>query len=220
VKFENLSSSVLPERARRLVLVSLCLASLAGVVSAKEPTKPAPRPVARLLSTSRTLEPARPQTRVISTSYRAEPRLAPAPRASTAAVSAATMSERRLLELVNAERRARGRRPLSWDGELTRMARYHSENMARQGFFNHVDRSGRDLQGRALLLGIRNWGELAENIAYNQGYDDPEAFAVERWMISSKHRENILNGEFTHAGLGVARGSDGRLYFTQVFMRR
>jgi uncharacterized protein YkwD len=92
--------------------------------------------------------------------------------------------------------------------------------MSRQGFINHVDRDGLDLQGRATLLNVRGWRALAENIAYNQGYDDPESFAVERWMKSDKHRANILNGEFTHAGLGVARGADGRIYFTQVFMER
>ena len=147
----------------------------------------------------------------------------PAPTASTrpaATVAAATRSESRLLDLINEERRARGRRPLVWDGALARMARYHSENMSRQGFINHVDRDGLDLQGRAQLLNVRGWRTLAENIAYNQGYDDPEAFAVERWMKSDKHRANILNGEFTHAGLGVARGADGRIYFTQVFMER
>jgi uncharacterized protein YkwD len=39
-------------------------------------------------------------------------------------------------------------------------------------------------------------------------------------MISDKHRANILNGEFTHAGVGIARAADGRVFFTQVFMKR
>jgi uncharacterized protein YkwD len=132
----------------------------------------------------------------------------------------ATSDERRAFELVNAERRARGRSPLVMDGELTRMARFHSENMARGDFFNHVDSDGLDMTGRAAVLGIRGWRALGENIAYNQGYDDPTAFAVERWMISDKHRDNILNGEFTHGGIGVAKTSDGRVFFTQVFMMR
>ena len=103
---------------------------------------------------------------------------------------------------------------------LTRIARYHSENMARDGILNHVDRDGLDLRGRAEVLGLHGWRALGENIAYNQGYSDPTAFAVERWMVSDKHRENILNGEFTHAGIGIARSADGRVFFTQVFMER
>ena len=183
-------------------------------------TKPASKPVARLLSTSRQEIPARTRARLIS---RMSPPAAAsyASRTSSVTVSAAaTDDERRTFDLINAERQRRGRRPLVWDGSLTRVARYHSQNMAREGFFNHVDRDGLDLSGRAELLDVRGWKALGENIAYNQGYPDPSAFAVERWMISDKHRENILNGEFTHAGLGIARSSDGRVFFTQVFMKR
>jgi uncharacterized protein YkwD len=204
-------------RARRLLLLSsviLCSASVPAL--ANETPKGAPRPVARLVSTSREEVASRQRARVLATVRAA----ATPTRAAVAPVAAATGSERRLFELINDERRARGRRPLSWDGELTRMARYHSENMARQRFFDHRDRDGLDLSGRAAVHGLRGWSSLAENIAYNQGFDDPEAFAVERWMLSPKHRENILNGDFTHAGLGVVRAPDGTFYFTQVFMRR
>ena len=90
---------------------------------------------------------------------------------------------------------------------------------SRQGFFSHVDRDGLSLTGRAGLLGVHGWKALGENLAYN--YDrDSESRAVEGWMHSEKHRANILSGEFTHAGLGVARAADGRIYFTQVFMER
>jgi uncharacterized protein YkwD len=143
-----------------------------------------------------------------------------APSYAVAVAVAATGDERRAFELINAERGKRGLRPLVLDGSLTRVARYHSDNMAREGFFNHMDQDGLDISGRAQVLGLRGWRTLGENIAYNQGYSDPTAFAVERWMISSKHRENILSGEYTHAGLGIARSADGRVFFTQVFMRR
>ena len=194
--------------ARPLLFVALSAFAALPATANETNTKPSARPVARLVSTSGEVVTSRTRTRVIANS-RAVP-----------AATAATQSEGRLLDLINEERRAHGRRPLVWDGALTRMARYHSENMSRQGFINHVDRDGLDLQGRATLLSVRGWRTLAENIAYNQGYDDPESFAVERWMKSDKHRANILNGEFTHAGLGVARGADGRIYFTQVFMER
>ena len=73
---------------------------------------------------------------------------------------------------------------------------------------------------RASETGVTGWSAIAENIAYNAGYDDPAAFAVERWLLSTKHRENILRDEFTHSGIGVARAADGRVYFTQVFVTR
>lgn len=209
------------ERASRAII----LASALGIVPAsalangndntpKGGTRaPEQRPVARLISSSYE-PPAR--ARVVSRVTQPANSYAPSP----AAAVAATGDERRAFDLINAERQRRGLRPLALDGSLTRLARYHSENMARGRFLSHTDRDGLDLQGRAAALGLRGWRMLGENIAYNQGFADPTAFAVERWMVSEKHRENILNGEFTHAGLGVARAPDGTYYFTQVFMRR
>jgi uncharacterized protein YkwD len=201
-----------------LPLALVALSAIAPLpVSANETPKSNARPVARLLSSSREEAASRQRARVIA-GYRAV--TVSTASARPAAVAAATRSESRLFQLINEERRTRGRGPLVWDGELTRMARYHSENMSRQGFLNHTDRDGLDLTGRAALLNVRGWRALAENIAYNQGFDDPEAFAVERWMLSDKHRANILNGDYTHAGLGVSRSADGKVYFTQVFMKR
>jgi uncharacterized protein YkwD len=128
--------------------------------------------------------------------------------------------ESRAFALVNEERRERGQEPLRWDAEASRVAREHSENMARRGFFSHTDPDRGDYVRRAATGGVTGWHALAENIAYNQGYEDPAAFAVERWMLSSKHRENILRQGFTHAGIGVARAADGRVFFTQVFVSR
>jgi uncharacterized protein YkwD len=176
------------------------------------------RPVARLISSSSTEVPARVRERLIARA--SVPSASGARSYNSIAAVAATGEERRAFDLINAERQRRGLRPLVWDGSLTRLARYHSENMARGQFLNHVDRDGLDLKGRAEVLGLHGWRALGENIAYNQGYSDPTAFAVERWMISEKHRENILNGDYTHAAVGMARASDGTYYFTQVFMMR
>jgi uncharacterized protein YkwD len=174
------------------------------------------RPVARLIGTVYTEAPARVRERQVA-------RVAAAPAAASyasAPAASASGEERRAFDLVNAERQRRGLRPLAWDGGLTRLARYHSQNMARGGYLNHVDRDGLDLKGRAQTLGLRGWSMIGENIAYNQGYNDPTGFAVERWMVSQKHRENAMNDEYTHAAVGIARASDGTYYFTQVFMKR
>ena len=143
-----------------------------------------------------------------------------AERARTTARLAPTSMEQRAFELINAQRRARGQSPLVWDAELTRMARLHSENMAARNFFAHTDPQGQNVVMRASMQGVTGWRAIAENIAYNSGYDDPAAFAVERWTVSVKHRENMLRGSFTHSGIGVARAADGRVFFTQVFVTR
>jgi uncharacterized protein YkwD len=202
-----------------ILLASLSLASPAAFANGGKGTPKGggeqQRPVARLIGTVYTEIPERPRERQV-----ARASVPAAPASYTAAAAAATGDERRAFDLINAERQRRGLRPLAWDGGLTRLARYHSQNMARGGFLSHVDRDGLDLKARAQVLGLHGWSTLGENIAYNQGFNDPTAFAVERWMVSQKHRENALNGEYTHAAVGIARAADGTYYFTQVFMKR
>ncbi|MBV8855749.1 MAG: CAP domain-containing protein [Acidobacteria bacterium] len=189
----------------------------------KETGRTGERPVARLIGTVYTGEPAPERPRQATRVYAPAPAAATrsyAPAPVSAAAVGATGDERRAFDLINRERQRMGLSPLAWDGDLVRLARYHSQNMARGGYLSHVERDGLDLKGRAQALGLHGWKTLGENIAYNQGYDDPTAFAVERWMISQQHRENALSPEYTHAGVGIARAADGTYYFTQVFMRR
>jgi uncharacterized protein YkwD len=202
--------------------VPAVLARNGGKGTPKESGRTGERPVARLVGTVYSEGPTRVRERQVARVVAPAP--APARSYSPAPVSAAAASatgdERRAFDLVNRERQRRGLSPLAWDGNLVRIARYHSQNMARSGYLSHVDREGLDLRARARSLGVHGWKTLGENIAYNQGYDDPTAFAVERWMVSEKHRENAMSAHYTHAAVGIARASDGSYYFTQVFMTR
>ena len=208
------------KRASRVFILLFSLSLTASAALAKGGNvapKAGERPVARLIGTTYSEVPARVRERQVA---RVSAPAAVRSYVPATAAAAATGDERRAFDLVNAERQRRGLRPLAWDDGLTRLARYHSQNMARGNYLSHVDRDGLDLKARAQVVGLHNWKTLGENIAYNQGFDDPTAFAVERWMISQKHRENAMNGEYTHAAVGVARASDGTYYFTQVFMKR
>ena len=188
-----------------------------------------PKPVARLVSSSRQTTPSKPRL-IASIPVSSIPdygrvesvrRTSSAPvsnSAGTSSFAGASSLERRAFDLINSERRSRGESSLVWDAELSRLARQHSFEMARTGFLGHSGADGRSMADRARAQGIRGWRVLGENVAYNQGYNDPSGFAVQRWMGSSKHRANILNGQFTRTGIGVARAADGSIYFTQVFM--
>ncbi|MFN2456017.1 MAG: CAP domain-containing protein [Pyrinomonadaceae bacterium] len=188
------------------------------------PVAETPRPVARLITSTRAMprpvvEASAPRVRAVMISANAAPVRRAAATVASATV-AATSVERHAFDLINAQRVANGQTPFVWDGELTRMARLHSMHMAEKNFFDHVGPDGRDMVARAHDCRIFGWRSLGENISYNQGFDDPAAFAVERWMHSTKHRTNILNGGFTRSGLGAARAADGRIFFTQVFAAR
>lgn len=135
-------------------------------------------------------------------------------------IDEATPIERTAFEKTNQARVENGRTPLVWDSELCRMAREHSESMARAGYFSHETLDGLRLKDRARSLGIAHFRVIGENIAYNKGYDDPGAFAVERWMISPGHRANILYIGFQASAIGSYVASDGSVYLTQVFIGR
>ena len=128
--------------------------------------------------------------------------------------------EKRAFEQTNLERVKHGLPPFVWDSDICRMARVHSEAMSRQGFFSHVTPEGLRLRDRARIAGILQFSVLGENIAYNQGYDDPGAFAVQGWMQSEKHRANILSPEFRAMAIGSYVAPDGSVYLTQTFITR
>jgi uncharacterized protein YkwD len=191
-------------------LCSLFLTFLAATTVESHGQSSSGRPVARLITATRPSEPQQTQHRMSAR---------PAVMAVSSAPVAATSLEREAFNAINAERSKRGLSPLVWDGELCLVARRHSENMGRRNFFDHEGPDGTTLLDRISASGI-NWKSLGENIAYNQGHDDPTGVAIDQWMHSPKHRANILRGGFTHSAIGIARTSDGRVYLTQVFITR
>lgn len=169
-----------------------------------------PRPVARLLSEP-VAETVNSRPRRVEASHHA---------ASALSFDDATVVERRAFEQTNAARVENGLEPLTWDPELCRMARAHSESMALTGLFSHQTAEGSQLKERAHENGILHFRVIGENIAYNKGYDDPGGFAVERWLLSSGHRANILFGGFQASAIGSYVAADGSTYLTQVFIAR
>lgn len=128
--------------------------------------------------------------------------------------------EKRAFEQTNLIRVKNGLAPFTWDSDICRMARSHSEHMSRDRYFSHVSPAGLRLKDRARAAGILHFSVLGENIAYTQGYDDPAAFVVEQWMQSSKHRANILSTEFRAMAVGSFIAPDGSIYLTQTFITR
>jgi len=44
-------------------------------------------------------------------------------------------------------------------------------------------------------------------------------FAVDQWMNSQGHKENLLRDKHTHVGIGVAVGKNGWYYYTQAYIQ-
>ena len=125
--------------------------------------------------------------------------------------SSVSAYENEVIRLVNEIRTQYGLKTLEADWQLSRVARYKSQDMKDKHYFSHTSPtygSPFDMM-KAFGLSYRSAGE---NIA--MGQTTPQA-VVNAWMNSSGHRANILNASFTKIGVGyVASGH----YWTQMFI--
>jgi uncharacterized protein YkwD len=118
-----------------------------------------------------------------------------------------------VFDRVNRERATAGVPPLQWHVGAAAVALAHSQDMDARDFFAHTNPDGDDPGDRLARAGLFPswWGE---NIAWGQ----PDSDAVmDDWMNSTGHRQNILNPNFTHLGVGVHDAAGGP-WWTQVFL--
>lgn len=119
--------------------------------------------------------------------------------------------EAEVVRLVNEIRGQNGLKTLTHDWELSRVARYKSQDMKDNGYFSHTSPTYGSPFQMMKSFGI-SYRSAGENIA--RGQATPQA-VVNAWMNSSGHRANILNASYTHIGVGYVK--DGR-YWTQMFI--
>ncbi|MBQ8697361.1 MAG: SafA/ExsA family spore coat assembly protein [Clostridia bacterium] len=119
--------------------------------------------------------------------------------------------EQEVIRLVNVERAKNGLAPLTYDWELSRVARYKSQDMKDNKYFSHTSPTYGSPFQMMKAFGI-TYKSAGENIA--RGQKTPQA-VVNAWMNSSGHRANILNASFTKIGVGYV--ADGN-YWTQMFI--
>lgn len=119
--------------------------------------------------------------------------------------------EKEVVRLVNEERVKNGLKELTYDWELSRVARYKSQDMKDNRYFSHTS----PVYGSPFQM-MKNFGikyrTAGENIA--KGQTSPQA-VVNAWLNSAGHRANILNSSFTHIGVGYVAGGN---YWTQMFI--
>ena len=119
--------------------------------------------------------------------------------------------ENEVIRLVNEQRAQHGLAALSANWELSRVARYKSQDMVDNRYFSHTSPTYGSPFQMMKAFGI-SYRTAGENIAYGQR--TPQA-VVTAWMNSSGHRANILNASYKQIGVGyVANGH----YWTQMFI--
>ena len=119
--------------------------------------------------------------------------------------------ETEVVRLVNDQRAKYGLQPLTINWELSRVARYKSEDMAKNKYLSHTSPTYGTPFEMMRSFGI-SYRSAGENIAYGQR---TPAAVMDAWMNSSGHRENILKASYTQIGVGYYANGN---YWTQMFI--
>ena len=121
--------------------------------------------------------------------------------------SALNGTESSFLSYTNGERSSRGIATLKVAGDLTAIARAHSERMADDGKIYHSGSLGSQVDG--------NWKQLGENVGKG-----PSVKSIhDAFMASSSHRVHILDKVYDQVGIGTVIRDDV-IYVTEVFADR
>ncbi|HYM28022.1 MAG TPA: CAP domain-containing protein [Steroidobacteraceae bacterium] len=154
------------------------------------------------------------------------PRPAPVPGAAlrpAATTQPTPLLAARALELIN-EARARGARcgrrefgpapPVTLSRTLDGVALGHAADMAEHNYFEHRDLTGQSPADRVRASGYRE-SLVGENIAYGPNSVDE---AVQGWLDSPDHCENIMDPRFAQMGIASASARSVRrgLYWVQL----
>jgi uncharacterized protein YkwD len=122
--------------------------------------------------------------------------------------------EQGMLALTNQHRIQKGLQPLVLDDALSRIAREQSHGMLQQGFISHIQPLG-NLKAR-MTRASYPYDVARENVA-----TAPSLVTAQNALIESPvHEGNILAGDVTRVGIGIARcplPAGRQLYITEIF---
>jgi uncharacterized YkwD family protein/spore coat assembly protein SafA len=124
--------------------------------------------------------------------------------------------EEQVAVLVNQERSKYGLQPLKLNWELSRVARYKSQDMIDKNYFSHTSPTYGSPFTMMSNFGI-SYRAAGENIA--AGQRTPQE-VMNAWMNSEGHRKNILSSQYTEIGVGYAQGGRSGHYWTQMFISK
>jgi uncharacterized protein YkwD/uncharacterized membrane protein required for colicin V production len=117
-----------------------------------------------------------------------------------------------MLSLLNHERTSRGIRALTMNQKSRALARDYSEEMFANGYFSHIDPSGKNPFDRMKAAGI-SFTSAGENLALAPSL----TLAEQGLMKSPGHRANILNPAYHTVGIGIINGGTYGLMITEDF---
>jgi uncharacterized protein YkwD len=124
-----------------------------------------------------------------------------------------TAIESEILTLVNEHRASKGLPTLKPLTVISGVADGHTNYMVETGDVGHANFAQRS----QYLMENAQAKSVGENVAYGFGTSQG---VVNGWLSSEGHRENIENTKYTHFGISTESNSEGRNYFTQIFITK
>ena len=117
-----------------------------------------------------------------------------------------------IMELINAHRISIGLSTLNDHDTVKAVAFTHTDYMI------EVDNVSHDnfFQRKESLQINANASVVSENVAY--GFSSAES-VVNAWLNSPSHKENI-EGDYTDFDISAEQNSEGKWYFTNIFIKR
>ena len=125
---------------------------------------------------------------------------------------AAKTIEIEILELINNHRIAIGLNSLNNINIIKSVAFTHTDYMVEINQVNHDN----FYQRKNSLIQKAGAEKVSENVAY--GYSTAQA-VVNAWLNSDSHRAN-LEGDYTDFEISAEQNSEGRWYYTNIFIKK
>lgn len=123
-----------------------------------------------------------------------------------------TTEELEVLNLVNNYRASKGLNTLGKLDIISTVSEGHDNYMIAIGQISHNNFADRH---QALVNGA-GAKTVSENLAYN--FTSPQG-VVNAWIASEGHRHN-MEGDFTHFGIAIRENSQGKKYYTNIFIKK
>lgn len=135
---------------------------------------------------------------------------------------------RMVASLVNGYRSEQEVPPLAYDGALAEIAKYHSDDMASEGYVGHTAPDGETVVDRYEGFGydcespgqLVLFTEYASHIRTENGtipiYNEPQLGVgiFELWLESPEHREALLTQSWDDVGVGITITDEDLVYVT------
>lgn len=124
-----------------------------------------------------------------------------------------TEEEQKALELINKHRKENGLTELKPLSSLQKVAKLKADDLVNNKYFSHTSPN---LGTPFEMLRNNNvrYQIAGENLAGNINYEK----AVEAWMNSTSHRENILESRFEYTGICAVESQVYGMVYVQLFV--